>query len=793
MPTLAEQSAVSSSIPRIDAHRYVSGKPVYTSDLLPAGCLHMALLRSPHPRARIVSLDVMKAKAAPDIVEVVTAVDLDDLKPIPAALPFRSDVEGRGTIVGRCLADGEVCYIGQPIAAVVATSVHSAQAALDLIEVEYQPLQAVLDFDEALDAGAVAAHPGWATNVVARDEIHRGDFEAALRLADVVVAGELEFAPSTAAPMEPCCFTGDWDPALERVSLTGTLQNPHTTRWMIATALNIQETAVRVVAPPLGGSFGLKMAGHPEEVLVCALARFLKRPVNYTEERWETLMAPCRRQKHRFQIAATRDGRILGFEDQFVADVGITGPGNGWSMPLVTAAVFPTVYDVEHCRISATLIATNSTPWQPIRGYGKEIGNTVMERAIDLLAAHLRMDPVALRHLNLIAAGDFPKKLASGLNLDSGDYPTALEKLTKLFGYDAWRHRQSKQRQSEKVIGIGIAFELTPEGGARPGAFPSGFETATVKLLPGGSVQVLVGVTSPGSGNETGIAQLVAAELGVDARSVQVVQGDTDVTPVGTGHASSRAMLYGGTAAVLAARDLRAKVLLCAANILRAPTEGLSLEASMIRDSEGNGVLTLQEVSHQAHTNPIIVAKGTELPLEATRSFQPINVSVIPDEKGRIATYSSFPYSVHAAAIELDRETGSVKVLDYACVHDCGVMINPMLVTGQLKGAIVMGIGAALWEELAYDDQRRPLARRLKEYLLPRAIDLPEIRVGHMSTPSPYHPLGLKGAGESGVGGGIAAMLSAVADALGERRAALTRCPATPPTLLDILHDTQPF
>jgi len=790
MPISAEHPAnagASGSLPRIDAHRYVAGKPVYTADLLPLGCLHVALFRSAESRARIARLDVEKARTAPGVVTVFRAEDLADMSPIPAALPFRGEVNGRGEIVGRCLAEGEVCYIGQPIVAVVASSVHHAQAAASLIEISYEPLPALLDFQQAQGEQAIAAHPGWATNVVARDGIDRGDFDEACRRADVVVSGELSFAPQTTAPMEPCSFTGNWDPSLERVSLTGTLQNPHTTRWMIATALNMQEAAVRVIAPPLGGSFGLKMAGHPEEVLVCALACKLKRPVNYTEERWETLLAHSRRQKHEFKIAATREGIILGFSDVFIADVGITGPGNGWSMPLVTAAIFPTVYNVEHCRISATLIATNSMPWQPIRGYGKEIGNTVMERAVDLLAARLQMDPIELRRRNLIAADALPKKLASGLNLDSGNYEAAIDELRTLFGYEQWRARQAERAGSEKVIGIGIAFELTPEGGARPGAFPSGFETATVKLLPGGGIQVLVGVTSPGSGNETGIAQLVAHELGVDARSIQIVQGDTDLTPVGTGHASSRAILYGGTAAVLAARDLRAKILQCAANILSRPLESLEIKAGVIIDWETSQSLTIREVSHQAYTNPIIVAKQTEVPLEATRSFQPINVSLVPDEKGRIATYSSFPYSVHAAAIELDRETGSVKILDYACVHDCGVMINPMLVTGQLKGAIVMGIGAALWEELTYDPSGKPLSRRLKEYLLPRAIDMPEIRVGHMCTPSPYHPLGLKGAGESGLGGGIAVMMSAVADALGDRHDSLTRCPATPPTVLDAL------
>jgi carbon-monoxide dehydrogenase large subunit len=771
------------AIPRIDARRFVDGSPIFVADLIPEGCLRVALLRSPHPKARIVRIDASAAIAASGVRAVVTGDDLAaEMTPIPPALPLPHSITGRGAPLGICLAQETVNYVGQPVVAVVATNIYDAQAALDLIEVEYEPLPHTESPDEALAEGAPIAMPGWETNLVAGDRIIRGDTDSAFASAAFIAEGELDFAPSSIAPMETCSYTAAWDPT-GRVILTGTLQNPHTTRWMAATALGVPESAVRVITPPLGGSFGLKMAGHPEEVLVCALARRLRRTVNFTEERWETLLAPCRAQRHQFRIAADAGGKVVAFENRFVADVGCIGPGNGWSMPMVTAAVFPTLYDVANVRVNATLVATNKIPWQPVRGYGKEIANLVMEQALDRLAARMGLDPVDIRRRNLLRSDQLPRKLPSGLNVDSGDYPRALDDLEILFGYDKWKSRRHAVRNSDRVIGLGIGLELTPEGGARPGAFPSGFETATIRLLPTGQIQLSIGVTSPGSGNETGLAQLAARELGVPPTAIEVIQGDTDRTPVGTGNASSRALLYGGPATVDAARALRAKIAICVGNLLSVHPDEVHFQDGEGR--AGDQRIGLREIAMRAYTNPIVTAKGTDMPLEATASFQPSNVQVIPDAGGRVATYSSFPYSFHAAAIELDRISGSVKILDYACVHDCGVVVNPMLVTGQLRGAIVMGIGAALWETLA-SETAQPLHPRFKEYLLPRALDLPPIRVGHLCTPSPFHPLGMKGAGESGVGGALAALTNAVTDALG-KGCVLHRVPATPMVILDAM------
>ncbi len=785
-PFVAGDTWIGRSVPRLDGHRHVSGNVRYSADLIPPGALFVTLVRSPHAHARITAIEVEQARTMQGVAAVVDGAQAEALcAPMPQVLPFRHPDAAR-LVIGRCLAVDEVCYPGQPVAAVVADSQGAADAAADRVSVRYEPLPAIRTAGEALAEAAPAVHPGWTSNIVAKDHVRAGDAAAAIATAPHVVRGEIAFRPSTASPMETICYIGDWDSRTGRLTLTGTFQNPHASRWLVATSLRLEETAIRVVAPAMGGTFGFKMSGHPEEALVGLLSRLLGRPVAYVETRAETLLGHSREQVHRFAISADGGGRITAFHDEFTADVGIVGPGNGWTMPLITATVFPTVYDVPNVEVVATLAATNKAPWQPVRGYGKEIANLVMERAVDLLAAKLGLDPAELRARNLIPPGALPRRLPSGLNVDSGDYPEALQRLKTLFGYETWRERQAACADIERRIGIGIAFELTPEGGARPGAFPSGFETAHIRMSPTGNVQVALGVTSPGSGNETGIAQLVGSVLGLPPERIRVIQGDTDMVPVGTGNASSRAMLYGGAAAHLAATDLRDKLAICAGNALQAEPGTITFAGGQAR-APGGGSIGLAELALGAHTHPFTVGDGVELPLEATRSYRARNIQVHPDANGRIATYSSFPYSAHAVAVELDAGTGRVTVLDYAAMHDCGVMVNPALVTGQLKGAIAMGIGAALWEELTHDTDGRLTSNRLKAYLLPRSTDLPPFRVGHMSTPSPFHPLGMKGAGESGLGGALAAVFNAVGDALGPLSARLDTVPATPPRLVAIL------
>jgi carbon-monoxide dehydrogenase large subunit len=746
----------------------------------------MAILRSPHAHASIVSIDMSDALAMPDVVAGLTGEQAAELAdPMPGAMDLPAS-GAKGPLQSRCLAVAKAVYFGQPVAAVVAESIQAAQAALDKIVAVYEVHAPTTSALIAINEDAPTVQPGWTTNVLMRDRIRGGNAEAAFANAAFVTRGQMTIGSSTSAPMETLCYIAEWDHRAERLTLTGTFQNPHTSRWLIAAAMRLRETQVRVVAPNIGGTFGLKMAGHPEEVLVGVFSRLTRRAVAYVEERRETLLAGSRSQHHSFEIAADAQGRLIGWRDTILVDVGIIGAGHSWAMALVTPAVFPTVYTIENTDVECTLAITNQPPWQAIRGYGKEIGNLVLERAIDLLAAQAGFDPVDLRRRNLVPHEAFPRLLPSGLNVDSGDYAGALEQLLELFDYDKWTRRAEESKNDIVRLGIGLAFELTPEGGARPGNFPNGYETATVRLMPSGDIQVLTGVTTPGSGSDTGIAQMVAGELGLTADQVTVIQGDTDATPVGTGNASSRALMYGGTAAYLAAQDLRDRLVRCATNLLGGEPENITLRDGHAWRTDTGSSVSLPQIAMGVHLRPFTVAAGTQLPLEVTRSFAPKNVRVQPDAQGRIATYPTFSYSVHAAAVELDTEMGITKLLDYAVVHDCGVIINPALVEGQIKGAVVMGIGAALWEELKFDERQRMISDRFKSYLLPRSLDIPPIRVGHRETRNPFHPLGMKGAGESGLGGAMAVLGNAVAHALGNA-GTVEHVPMTPARVMAAL------
>jgi aerobic carbon-monoxide dehydrogenase large subunit len=777
------------SVERLDGEQFVSGRVAYAADLIPAGALHLAVLRSPYACAAIQSIDLSRALERDGVVAGLTGSEAARLvEAMPPAMVLPGDGKGRGPLQSRCLAVDKAVYFGQPIAALVATTIHDAQAALASIHVDYQVEQPVADADQALQDGAPIVLPGWHTNVLHHDTIRSGDASAAFARAAYVVKGEMRVASSTSAPVETSCYIASWDDRALRLTLTGTFQNPHTSRWLVAQAMGLREADVRVIAPRMGGTFGLKMAGHPEELLVAVMSRLTARPVAYVEERRDCMLSGSRSQRHHFALAADPDGRLIGFEDHMVADVGVVGAGHSWAMALVTPSVFPTVYDLAHCNISCTLAVTNHAPWQAIRGYGKEIGNLVMERAVDLMAREMQLDPAELRRRNLIPRHALPRLLPSGLNVDSGDYAVALEQLLELFGYEAWCQRRAKTVHHDVRLGIGLAFELTPEGGARPGNFPNGYETATVRLMPSGDVQVATGVTSPGSGSDTGIAQMVAGQLGLRSGQVKVIEGDTDVTPVGTGNASSRALMYGGMAAFNAAQEIAARLRQCAANVLGGAAADVRLSEGFASLKGSGKRVSIADLAMGVYLRPFTVAAGVELPLEVTRSFAPKNVRVQPDAQGRIATYPTFSYSAHAVALELDTVTGISRLLDYAVVHDCGTMVNPALVEGQLKGAIAMGVGAALWEELRMDVEQRLISDRFKTYLMPRSLDLPPIRVGHLITPNPFHPLGMKGAGESGLGGALASVINAVADAQGV--GTTVRCvPATPPRVLAALQE----
>jgi carbon-monoxide dehydrogenase large subunit len=760
----------------------LTGRGRYLDDIELTGMLHAAVLRSPYPHARIVSVDMSQAQAMPGVRCVLTG---EDAVPLATPIPHYYDpaIPGGKTHAFRCLAVDKVVYVGQPVAAVVADTLNQAEAALAVVSVEYEPLPYVLDAEEALSPDAPRVFDDWDDNIVIRSTFVEGDVENAFKQAAHVVEDEVRIQRYQTAPMEPRGYIASWGDD-GRLTFYGSCQNPHPLRSNLASMLGISETNVRVVATRLGGGFGHKFHGYPEEPLVCVLSRAAGAPVQWLETRGDSLLVGAREMVHRFAAAFDSDGRILAVRNRVIANIGALGSMAGWGMAFVAGMAFPGPYRVKNYDVETLAVVTNKAPWNGARGYGKESAALAIERMVDLVAAKLGLDPVAIRRTNFIKSDEFPYWTAAK-RLDSGNYDGVMDKALELANYEQRRAEQVAARAEGRLLGIGIAFELTPEGGDFPGDLVRGFDTSTVRVHPSGTVSVLTGVTSPGTGNETGIAQLVANEFSIPLDDVAVFQGDTDMCPYGYGNASSRSLNLGGGAAVLAARDVRERLALAAGVLLDVDPSMLEFSGGWIATTNGDGRrLRFGDVAREVFTRAIAIPAIDQPQLESTRTYAPTNLLHVPDEQGRVSPYPTYPNSGHVSVVEVDPETGVVKVLAYSAVDDCGTVVNPTLVEGQFLGAIVMGIGGALWENLPYSDDGHPRATTFKQYLLPRAPDLPSITIGSQVTPSPFTLLGTKGAGEGGLAGAVACIANAVNDALAPLGVTAHEMPLSGPNVL---------
>jgi carbon-monoxide dehydrogenase large subunit len=767
---------------------FLTGQAQYLDDIALPRMAHLAVLRSAHAHALIRGVDASAAREQPGVIAAITG---DEAALLTDPIPHRMDparLEAKLT-QPRCLAVGKVIYAGQPVAAVVGETRADAEAALASIVVDYEPLPCVLDVDEAVAEGAPLIHADWGDNVFLTSAFVEGDVDAALAEADHTLEDEVRIQRYSSQPIETRGYIASWDSRDGSFLLHATSQHPHQLRWQIAQALRVDEQKIRVIVPELGGGFGLKLCGHPEETLVCLASRVVKRPVKWIEGRGECLLIGAREQVHRFSVGFRDDGTIVALRDHFMTNVGAIGPASGWAMSFLTALCFPSGYKIPNTDVRVSAVTTNKGTWNASRGYGKEATTLVMERIVDLVARRVDIDPAEVRRRNFIRSDEFPYRTNSGLNIDSGDYHAALDSALELVGYDSLRAEQQRLRGTGRYLGIGIAFELTPEAADIPGALVGGYDTATVRVDPSGGVLVLTGITNSGGGNDTGIAQIVAHELGVRPESITVLQGDTTMCPYGFGNSSGRSIVTGGGAATLAARDIRAKLELVAAELLETTPGALRLAEGEITDTASGRSLSLREVAFAIYANAFGVARVVDPPLESTRVYKPDNITHVPDAKGRIQPYPTYSNAVHVALVEVDSETGKVDLRRLGCVHDCGTMINPTLVEGQMHGAMVMGAGAALSEQIVYDDQGRPLVDQFKNYLLLRASDLPNLELVHQVTPSPFTVLGAKGAGEAGVGGAQAAIANAVDDALVPLGATVRRLPLSAPTVLKLIRD----
>jgi carbon-monoxide dehydrogenase large subunit len=746
--------------------RLLTGRGRYVADIALPGLLHVALLRSPHAHARIHRIDAARARALPGVVDVVTFADLGRAgRPLPMVPPHPA-LRGRNFAP---LAGDRARFVGEPVAAVVAESRYAAEDARELVEVAYEPLPSA----QSLAPGTPAVHDDTADNLAGRVTLTRGDVQAALRAAPRVASLRLRIGRGGGQPMETRGLVADWSPALEQLTVWASSQVPHQIRQFVADLLELAPHHIRVIAPDVGGGFGAKLIVYPEDVLIPFLARRLARPVRWIEDRLEHMLAATqeREQEHEVTAGFDAEGRLLALRDHFVHDTGAYTP-RGLVVPLLTASMLTGPYRIPAVESTFESRYTHRVPVTPYRGAGQPQAVFVIERVLDAIARETGRDRAQVRLANLVRPDEMPwdtglpNYRGSGhVILDSGDLPSVLRRALEGARYEARVAEAARARAEGRLWGVGVAayVELT---GVGP------FESARVRIDAAGRISAWSGVTTQGQGLETTLAQVAADELGVTPADVSVITGDTAGVEHGTGSFASRAAVVGGSAIALAARDVRAKARRLAAATLGVGEGDLEQAGAAFADRRRpERRVTFAELARLA--GAATAALGVEPGLEATRFFQPPDI-----------TYSS---GAHVALVEVDPLSACVRILGYWISHDSGRLINPLVVEGQLQGAVALGIGSALLEEVAYDETGQLLAGSYMDYLLPTATDVPTMAIDHLETLSPLNPLGLKGVGESGALPVPAVLASAIEDALGPDGGRVTRMPLGPARLMELL------
>jgi aerobic carbon-monoxide dehydrogenase large subunit len=754
----------------------LTGRALFVDDVELPGLAHVAFLRSPHAHARISLIDTTAAEKYPGVVAVFTAKDLGELmQPAPLIVP-PPPIEGLifHERTHFPMADEKVRYAGEIVAMVVAESRYLAEDALELIQVTYEVLNAVVDVEKALAPEAPLIHEDLSSNLAAHVVQEKGNYAAAIAGAYRILRKRFVYDRGAASAIENRGIVVSWDRLSRRLTMWNTTQAPIPIRNGLASLLKLSENQVHVIAPFIGGGFGAKVfTNYSEEMLLPWAAMRTGRPLKWIEDRLENFTATVheRSQVHEAEIAVAEDGRILGVKDVFIHDTGAYD-NYGLTVPINSQCTLLGTYEIPNYYSEFKVAFTNKTLVSPYRGAGRQHGVFVMERLIDLAARELHIDPIHMRQINLLR-GPFPHDNQiiyqdfAPLVYDSGNYAPILEKSLEMIGYQSFiKEEQPELRKKGRRVGIGVTMYV--EG---TGIGP--YEGARVQVLGDGKVLVVTGVGTQGQGHYTSFAQIAAAQLGVEVDQVEVVTGDTAQFHWGTGTFASRGAVVAGNAVHAAACEVRLKIFDLAARFLSAPAEELVLAKGMVYvDSNKSRCVTLEKLA--ALSNPLrgAVIPGTEPGLEATRYFGP--------ERGATAAGS------HAMILEVDPGTLQVKILKYVVVHDCGTMINPMIVEGQVHGGVAQGIGNAFFEELVYDDQGRLRNANMRDYLLPTAQDIPRIETGHLETVSPLNPLGLKGAGEAGAIPTAALFAQAVENALQDTGIEILQIPLSASKLWEI-------
>ena len=763
---------VGQRVARKEDARFLTGRGQYVDDVVLPGMLHAAFARSDVARGTITSIDTTAAAAVPGVVRVLVASDLNHL-----VKDYLVDGEDRAGFNRpfRILAEGDVRFVGDPIALVVAESRYVAEDAIEVLDIVVEPDAPVVDPDRALDDDAPLVHPEAGSNLLY--ELPGGDtsaFDAAAASAPVVVTERFTQHRYTTVPLETRGIVASWEPATEELAVWTSTQGPHGARSQLARLLGVDDSQVRVVMPDVGGSFGLKMHPSREEMGVVLATRMLGRPVKWIQDRRENLMSDhhAREDFVTLTVAAEDDGTILGMEAEFLESCGAYPAAFASSAPF-TMMIFPGPYRVPAVAASTRTVHTNTAGRGSYRGPWM-IETVGREQILDRVAARLGMDPLELRRRNVVQENELPYALPTGVFYDQMTAAATLDQAAQLIGYDELRQQQKRWRDEGRLVGIGVSLL------AEPSAMAFGWmstDGATVRMGPSGKVDVLTSAGGHGQSLETTIAQVVADELGIDVAHVRVRQGDTDASPTGPGTGGSRSAVIAGGAAVEAAHEVRTRMIAIAANDLEAAADDLEIVDGHIHvaGTPSRGV-TVADVARKAYYEPGSLPAGQAPGLEGQARYTPSSP----------VTWSN---ACHMCLVEVDRDTGRVEILRYVVSEDCGVMINPNVVEGQIAGGVVQGIGGVLYEHLAYDDDGNPLTTTFMDYLLPTATEVPAIEYGHIETPAPTNPGGHKGMGEGGAIASPPAVINAVADALAPLGVQVRAQPLGPSDIVSLIAD----
>ncbi len=776
----ARPKIVGARIKRTEDPRLLTGLGAYTDDRQVTRVLHVAFRRSDQAHARIRSIDSSAARAAPGVVAVFTA---DDLGAAVRPLVAISRMPNYYPTPLLPLARGKVRYVGEPVVGVIAQSRYHAEDALELVAIDYEPLAAVSDAEQAAGSGAPLLHEEAGTNVMVSREFKRGDIEAVLQSAPVRVKGRFRMHRKTALSIEPRACLAEYDPGRDALTLHSATQVPGIVRDALAAALDIPGHQIRVVAPDVGGGFGGKGSLYPEEIFVCAAARQLRRAVKWTSDRLEDLAASNQAFDEIVdaELALDPDGRILGLSADVIGDVGAYSvyPWTAGLEPVQVVSFLPGPYRVAHYRGRVRAVATSKAPTGPYRGVGRPISTFVMERLMDMAAVRLGIDAKDIRLRNLIAAEELPYKVASGIVWDKSGFQECLNAACAAIGYDSVRAKQKEARAAGRWLGIGIACyaELTGIGSrisVAPGMpINTGTETAIVRIDSTGAVTAAFGVAAHGQGLETTLAQVVAEHLGARFDDIRIVQGDSAAVPGGTGTYASRSMVLAGGAATLAAQAVREKVLNAASHLLEASAADLIAEDGRVTVAGTDRSITFREVARAVYSELARLPAEARDELAAARTYDPV--------------FGTTSAATHVAAVEIDPETYEVRIERFAVAEDCGRLVNPLIVEGQVHGGVAQGIGAALYEEVIHDERGQITTGSLVDYLVPSACEIPPMQVVHLESESPTTLGGFRGMGEGGTIGAPAAVANAVADALARLGIEINELPATPERLFRLI------